>query len=45
VVHSFTHPLATAAGLPGIAYDLVADRRSTRAMLDLSDEVFNAGGG
>ena len=40
VVQSFTHPLAAAAGFPGIAYDPAADRRSTRAMLDLFDEIF-----
>jgi dienelactone hydrolase len=39
VQHSFTHPAASAAGLPGIAYDEVAARRSWRAMLDLFDEV------
>ena len=38
--HSFTHPWAGGAGLPGIAYDENTDRRSWRAMLDLFDEVF-----
>jgi dienelactone hydrolase len=40
VEHSFTHPMATAAGLPGIAYDPVADRRSWQAMLELFAEAF-----
>jgi hypothetical protein len=31
--------MATAAGIPGIACDAAADRRSTRAMLDLFEEV------
>ena len=39
VVHSFTHPEATRAGIPGIAYHESADRRSWRAMLDLFDDV------
>ena len=34
-------PRADRAGLPGVAYDEVADRRSWRAMLDLFDEVFS----
>lgn len=37
--HSFTHPGADRAGLPGIAYDRLSDERSWRAMLDLFDEV------
>lgn len=40
VVHSYTNPNSPIAGLPGIAYDASADRRSWRAMLDLFDEVF-----
>jgi dienelactone hydrolase len=40
VQHSFTHPLAGTAGVPGIAYDEVAARRSWTAMLDLFAEVF-----
>jgi len=40
VQHSFTHPLADSAGIPGIKYDAVTDARSWRAMLDLLDEVF-----
>jgi len=39
VVHSFTHPRAGQSGLPGLAYDEGADRRSWRAMLDLFAEV------
>ena len=37
--HSFTHPHSAQAGLPGLAYDADADRRSWRAMLDLFDEA------
>ena len=40
VMHSFTHPGASQAGLPGIAYDETADKRSWRSMLDLFAEVF-----
>ena len=39
VQHSFTHPWASRAGVPGIAYDEVAARRSWQAMLDLFGEV------
>ena len=38
--HSFTHPWAELAALPGIKYDQLADARSWRAMLDLFEEVF-----
>ena len=37
--HSFTNPRASQAGLPGIAYDDAADRRSWQAMRDLFAEV------
>lgn len=40
VQHSFTHPWATAADLPGLAYDETAAGRAWRAMLGLFDEVF-----
>jgi dienelactone hydrolase len=39
VGHSFTNPDIDAHGLPGFAYDEVADRRSWAAMLNLFDEV------
>jgi dienelactone hydrolase len=38
--HSFTHPRAGQAALPGLVYDRLTDERSWRAMLDLLDEVF-----
>jgi dienelactone hydrolase len=44
VEHSFTHPGADLAGMPGVKYDELADQRSWRAMTDLFDEVFSAGG-
>ena len=40
VEHSFTHPKAGDAGLPGLSYDRRADERSWRAMLELFEEVF-----
>ena len=40
VVHSFTHPLATHAGIPGIAYDERAATHSWLAMRQLLAEVF-----
>jgi dienelactone hydrolase len=40
VQHTFTHPNAANAVLPGLRYDPVADKRSWRAMLELFDEVF-----
>ncbi len=39
VGHSFTHPEAGQFGLPGVAYDARADRRSWQSMLQLFDEV------
>lgn len=38
--HSFTHPWAERAAVPGLKYHSLADERSWRAMLDLFDEVF-----
>jgi dienelactone hydrolase len=38
--HTFTHPWAELAGIPGVKYDEPTDARSWRAMLDLFDEVF-----
>ena len=38
-LHSFTHPRASVAGVPGIAYDERAAQRAWRAMLNLFDEV------
>ena len=40
VVHSFTHPVATRAGIPGIAYDQRAAAHSWLAMRQLLSEVF-----
>ena len=40
VKHSFTHPNAAGAGVPGLEYNERAAARSWRAMLDLFDEVF-----
>ena len=40
VVHSFTHPRASQAGLPGIAYDQRASEHSWAAMETLLKEVF-----
>jgi dienelactone hydrolase len=40
VGHSFTNPRVTELGIPGLAFDATADRRSWRAMLDLFDEKF-----
>jgi hypothetical protein len=42
VVHSFTHPLASAAGIPGVEYDAVAARRSWAPMHALLTEAFDA---
>ncbi len=39
VKHSFTHPNAASAGLPGLEYNERAAARAWRAMLDLFDEV------
>jgi len=44
IAHSFTHPWAGLAEIPGVKYDELTDQRSWRAMTDLFDEVFNAGG-
>ena len=41
-VHGFTNPEADAAGVPALAYNASADRRSWNAMLGLFDEVFGA---
>jgi dienelactone hydrolase len=40
VVHSFTHPRAAQAGLPGIAYDAAAAAHSWAAMAELLGAVF-----
>jgi dienelactone hydrolase len=40
VEHSFTHPQADDAGLPGLRYHRPTAERSWRAMLELFDEVF-----
>ena len=40
VQHSFTHPQASQAGLPGIAYDERAATQSWNAMRELFVEVF-----
>lgn len=39
VQHSFTHPRADFAGIPGLAYDQAAADRAWRAMLELFDEA------
>lgn len=39
VEHSFTHPYADLAGIPGIKYDAAADRRSWASMLQLLAET------
>ena len=41
VQHTFTNPAASSAGIPGIAYDEAADRRSWKAMLDLFAETID----
>ncbi|HEX3841254.1 MAG TPA: dienelactone hydrolase family protein [Acidimicrobiales bacterium] len=38
VGHSFTNPRIDALGMPGFAFDAVADRRSWRSLLDLLEE-------
>jgi dienelactone hydrolase len=43
VQHSFTHPRADLAGIPGLAYDPAAADRAWRAMLDLFDETIGPG--
>jgi dienelactone hydrolase len=42
VQHSFTHPHADRAGIPGLAYNPAAADRAWRAMLDLFDEVIGS---
>jgi dienelactone hydrolase len=42
VLHSFTNPAADAKGIPGLAYDATADRRSWRSFLDLLGETIGA---
>ena len=39
--HTFTHPRAGMAEVPGLAYHEATDRRSKRAMVDLFDEVLS----
>ncbi|HEV7762504.1 MAG TPA: dienelactone hydrolase family protein [Acidimicrobiales bacterium] len=39
IQHSFTHPRADQAGIPGLAYDRPTAERAWRAMLDLFDET------
>jgi dienelactone hydrolase len=41
VQHTFTNPAATGAGIPGIAYDERADRRSWSALRDLFAETID----
>jgi dienelactone hydrolase len=41
-VHAFTNPAADKAGVPGIAYNEKADKRSWAAMKDLFHEVFHS---
>ncbi len=41
VEHSFTHPWAELAAIPGVKYDQLTDERSWRAMVDLFGEVFD----
>jgi dienelactone hydrolase len=38
--HSFTNPTADSRGIPGLAYNAEADRRSWQAMLDFFREIF-----
>jgi dienelactone hydrolase len=40
--HSFTNPLASELGMPGVEYHELTDKRSWRAMLDLFEEKFGA---
>src|SRR5690348_16435636 len=42
-VHSFTNPEADKHGIPGIAYNAEADRRSWQAMQDFFRELFGGG--
>jgi len=41
-VHSFTNPDADSAGVPGLAYNKLADERSWKAMTAFFDEIFGA---
>jgi len=41
-VHGFTNPEADEAGVPALAYNEAADRRSWKAMLGLFEEIFGA---
>lgn len=43
-VHSFTNPGADKRGIPGVAYNEKADKRSWEAMKDLLAERFGTGG-
>ena len=40
--HGFTNPGATNLGVPGVAYDANAERRSFAAMRDFFDALFGA---
>ena len=42
VGHSFTNPMADQAGMPGVAYHELSDRRSWASMVRLFDETINA---
>jgi Dienelactone hydrolase family len=39
-VHSFTNPDADRVGVPGIAYNRLADERSWKAMATFFEEIF-----
>jgi dienelactone hydrolase len=41
--HGFTNPAADQRGIPGLAYNAEADRRSWKAMQSFLDELFAAG--
>jgi dienelactone hydrolase len=41
-VHSFTNPDANSAGVPGLAYNKLADERSWKAMASFFEEIFGA---
>ena len=41
-VHSFTNPDAASAGVPGLAYNKLADERSWQAMTSFFKEIFGA---
>jgi len=40
-VHSFTNPDADRVGVPGIAYNVLADERSWKAMVAFFEEIFD----